>query len=112
MQYKKRYINKKTKQHGIQLSYKELLIKIDETSDQFWNGSMTIVRTATIAAFEQALHDLAYAYNLDQFPVKKTDERADKWIVGFSNVSFDMSAGMFVINFKLIDSLPDKTTTF
>lgn len=109
MAIKKRFINRQTLQHGIQLTYRELLMKIDDTTVQYWNGSSVTLQHATVLKFEQALHDLAYAYNLPEFPVKKTDERVDKWITGFSNIGFDPVVGMFIINFTLIDDITQKT---
>lgn len=105
MQFKKRFIDKKTGKHGIQLTYKQFLIKVHDISDGFWSISPTVISLATVARFEKELKDMAYAYNIRNFPIKKTDEKEDKWIIGFESVGFDPNAGMFVINFEFAINL-------
>ena len=101
---KRRYINKNTGQHGVQLKYYKLLELVADIADNYMFNALTV---SALLSFTQELDDLAYAYNLAKYPVKKIDEpgKKDLWIIGFNKVQLTSSSnGAFVIEFKTIDN--------
>lgn len=97
---KKRYISRKTGKHGVQLSYPELLSKIEYDTDKYWDSS-AVGNDKIAKQMQVELESLFFALNIKKYPVFDPTENA--WIVGINKVEFVATYNMYNILFTHID---------